>query len=70
MKECKSVMNVAIHKIAMHIIIIFLTVIAKKKAEGNYEQLSEDVGLLLKDYNELLCHSLSAVGKNSYSSTQ
>lgn len=42
-------------------------VIGAKEAEGNYLQLSEDVCGMIKEYNGLLCHSMSGVATETSS---
>lgn len=42
-------------------------VIGAKEAEGNYLQLSEDVCGMIKEYNSLLCHSMSGVATETSS---
>lgn len=36
-------------------------VIATRQMEGNYQPVAKDVSALVKDYNTLLCQSLSGV---------
>ena len=36
-------------------------VIATRQTEGNYQQVAKDVATLMKDYNTLLCQSMSGV---------
>ena len=38
-----------------------VSVIATRQMEGNYQQVASEVDSLIKDYNSLLCQSLSGV---------
>jgi hypothetical protein len=39
----------------------YVVVIATRQTEGNYQPVAKDVSALVKDYNTLLCQSLSGV---------